>query len=107
MKAFLDTNGCTLGQLETKRVQNFLERNDATITITPDPREADILIFFACGLTDVSEQASLRLIERIEAQRKLQSRLVVWGCLPKISPESLSPVYDGPLVGPGDIDFLQ
>ena len=52
MKAFIDTNGCTLGQLETKRVQDFLERNDATVVLTPDPKEADVLIFFACGLTE-------------------------------------------------------
>ena len=106
MKAFVDTNGCTLGQLETRRVQEFLQRNDETIALTTDPSQADVLIFFACGLTDVSEQASLQIIERIQSQRKPLSRLIVWGCLPKISPESLSPVYDGPLIGPRNIDFF-
>src|SRR5665647_2105024 len=106
MKAFIDTNGCTLGQLETRRVQEFLQRNDETIALTTDPSQADVLVFFACGLTDVSEKSSLQLIGRLQSQKQPASRLIVWGCLPKISPESLSPVYDGPLIGPRDIDFF-
>lgn len=106
MKAFIDTNGCTLGQLESKRVQEFFERNDETIVVTPNPQEADVIIFFACGLTDVSEKASLQLIAQLQPQRKPLSRIIVWGCLAKMNPESLSQVYDGPLIGPRDIDFF-
>lgn len=106
VRVFINTNGCSLGQLESKRVEEFLVRNNDAIRITPYPKEADVIIFYACGLTDVSEKASLKTIEQLQSDRKPLSRIIVWGCLPKINPESLSAVYDGPLIGPRDIDFF-
>jgi len=78
MKVFINTNGCSLAQLESKRVQEFFESNDETINMTPYPKEADIIIFYACGLTDVSEKASLKLIQQLQSERNPSSRFIVW-----------------------------
>ena len=106
MRVFIDTNGCTLGQLQSKRVQEFLERNGETITFANGPQEADVTIFYACGLTDVSEQASLQLIGRYRSEAGPQSKVIVWGCLPKMNAASLAQVYDGPLIGPQDLAYF-
>lgn len=106
MRVFIDTNGCTLGQLQSKRVQDFLARSDDTVSFTNDPHEADMTIFYACGLTDISEQASLQLISRYRSEAGPQSKFIVWGCLPKMNGDSLAHVYDGPVVGPQDLAFF-
>lgn len=38
---------------------------------------------------------------------KPATKLIVWGCLPKINPEALTNIYDGPLVVSTDTGFLK
>lgn len=106
MQVFIDTNGCTLGQLQSQRVHDFLERNDCTITYVTSPREADVTVFFACGLTDLSVRASLSMIRTYRSEKRPESELIVWGCLPMMDAVALAEVYDGPVVGPLDIEHF-
>jgi threonylcarbamoyladenosine tRNA methylthiotransferase MtaB len=79
---------------------------DAGFSCTNDLRQADLVLFSACGHLIKREAYALRIIERIQRARKPSAQLIVWGCLPKINPGSLRKVYDGPLLGPEEWDFF-
>jgi threonylcarbamoyladenosine tRNA methylthiotransferase CDKAL1 len=105
MKVYVGTNGCIEGKQSSTIVQRFFKDNQSTIV--KELTEADMIIFWACGLTVAREEDSLMLIKRIQAKMKPQTKLIVWGCLPKINPLALSKIYSGPLVGPRDFDFFE
>jgi tRNA A37 methylthiotransferase MiaB len=104
-KVYVDTNGCIEGQLSSTRVQRFLVQNG--VRITTDSAEADLMIFYACGLTEKRERDSLSAIKNLQARMRPGAQLIVWGCLPKINPQSLREVYGGPLLGPYDTAFFE
>jgi len=104
-KVYVTTNGCEEGQLKSMHVQQFFTCNG--FTLSKDHVEADIIIFFACGLTNQKEKHSLYMIRKLQAEKRNAAKLVVWGCLPKINPKSLIGVYDGPIVGPKDLGFFE
>jgi len=101
---YINTNGCIEAKLYSKRVERFFKVNNWGFT--KDPTKADIIIFYACGLTKFDEESSLGIIRKLQMNMKPTARLIVWGCLPKQNPQSLSSVYDGPLIGPLDTDFF-
>lgn len=72
-----------------------------------DPSQAETVIFWACGLTEQSEKDSLMVIRGIQKKMKPATKLIVWGCLPKINPKALSKIYDGPLIVSTDTSFLE
>jgi MiaB/RimO family radical SAM methylthiotransferase len=104
LKAYFVTNACDEGRLDTQRLK--LLSKDAGFSCTNDVRQADLILLYACGHLAKHEANALRIIERIDRVKKPSARLIVWGCLPMINPESLRKVYDGPLVGPEDWTFF-
>jgi MiaB/RimO family radical SAM methylthiotransferase len=104
-KVYATTNGCDEGQLKSMHVRNYFVQNGYSVTSTFT--DADYIIFFACGLTDPKEKDSLLLIQKFNSRKKKNARLLVWGCLPKINPKSLSKIYNGPVVGPKDVKFFE
>jgi len=104
MRVYVSTNGCIEGQLSSTYVLQFFKKNK--LTIVTDLTQADMIVFWACGLTEPRERDSLMLIRKIQNKMKPGTRLIVWGCLPKINPKSLSKIYDGPIVGSTDTSFF-
>lgn len=104
LKAYIGTNGCIEGQLSSKHLERFLINNG--MSITKDSAVADIVIFYACGLTQQKERDSLDIIKKFKTKIKSDAKLLVWGCLPKINPRSLKGIYDGPLIGTLDVNFF-
>jgi MiaB/RimO family radical SAM methylthiotransferase len=105
LQVYVGTNGCIEGQLSSTYVKEFFKKNK--LTIVSDLSQADMVLFWACGLTEKREKDSLLDIKEIQLKMKSTGRLVVWGCLPKINPQSLSAIYSGPLVGPDDKGFFE
>lgn len=105
MRVYIGTNGCVEGQLSSTNVERFLKTHK--LLITGDPSDADLVLFYACGLTEERQNESIALINNIKEVMKPTARLVVWGCLTRINPESLKKVYDGPLIGPMDANFFK
>jgi MiaB/RimO family radical SAM methylthiotransferase len=64
-----------------------------------DHTDASLILFNACGLTNGQEQQSLQIIDTILSKKRSGSQFFVWGCLPKINPELLRTVYQGPFFG--------
>jgi len=65
------------------------------------------VVFYACGLTEERERDSLSAIRNLHAIMRPGAQLIVWGCLPRISSQSLRAVYRGPLLGPLDTAFFE
>ena len=103
--AYLGTNGCIEGQLSSTCLERFFKSNG--LAVTEDSAQADVVVFYACGLTEQSERDSLMRVKRLKSDSKRSARFIVWGCLPKINPRRLSTVYDGPQVGPMDVSYFQ
>jgi threonylcarbamoyladenosine tRNA methylthiotransferase MtaB len=107
MKIYVTTDGCEVGQLYSKYVHQFFLKYNSEIINTVDPCEADLLIFYACGLTETQEEKSIRLIAALKSKMKPSARIVVWGCLSKQNPESLKKNFDGPIIGPSDMHAFE
>jgi MiaB/RimO family radical SAM methylthiotransferase len=107
MKIYITTDGCEVGQLYSNYVNQFFLKFSSKIINTTDPTEADLLIFYACGLTKAQEEKSIRLITALKSKLKPSARIVVWGCLSKQNPELLKKNFDGPLIGPSDMHTFE
>lgn len=105
MKVYLTTNGCVEGQLSSTFAEQFFIKNKSTVV--NEVAEADIVVFYACGLTEPKEKDSLITIKKLKMQMGPSAKLIVWGCLPKINPQSLKAIYDGPIIGPNDTGFFE
>jgi len=105
LKIFISNDGCVEGQLSSTYIERFLSGHG--LTLTKNLEDADLVIFYACGLTEQRQEQSLALIAQAKKSMKTSARLVVWGCLPKVNPEALRAVYNGPLIGPMDTDFFK
>jgi len=105
VQVYVSTNGCEEAQLSSMYVEQFFKENNQVL-IT-DPAQADMIIFFACGLTAQTEKDSLLVIKKLKAIMKPAARLLVWGCLHKINPRSLAAVYEGPVIGPADASYFE
>jgi tRNA A37 methylthiotransferase MiaB len=105
LNVYVTTNGCEQAQIGSAQVEQFFRANNSNIV--RDLTQADLVIAYTCGLTKHDEDDSLRLIRKMKDSIRPSARLIVWGCLPKINPRSLTGVYEGPLVGPKGVDFFE
>jgi len=92
-KVCVITNGCPENRIDCARMQEFLGVNGCTITA--DLQDADTIVFNACGLTQATQEFSIKIIRFIQAQKKASTELVVCGCLPKINMTRLREVHHG------------
>lgn len=107
MKIYITNDGCEVGKLYSSYIQQLFLKTNPRISGTSDPKKADLIFFYACGLTANKENQSLRIIEVIKSVMKPSARLLVWGCLSKQNPESLKNKYSGPMLGPSDMNSFE
>lgn len=88
MKAYLTCVACEQRELDSQLVLDYLIKNK--ITITTNPKYADYLFVITCGVDSSAENKSISEIRKIEKQMQENSKLIVGGCLPSISPKKLS-----------------
>lgn len=106
LKVYFTTNGgCEEARMSSAHVEQFFRVNRSIIV--RDPGQANLVIFYACGLTEGTESDSLRIIKKLKSRIKPSAKLIVWGCLPKIDTRSLQKVYKGPILGPMETDFFE
>jgi threonylcarbamoyladenosine tRNA methylthiotransferase MtaB len=104
LKVHFVTNACEEGRLDTQRLKLFSK--NVGFSCTNDVKQADLILFFACGHLFLREAYALRIIEDIQRVKKRSAQLIVWGCLPMINPGALRKVYGGPLIGPEEWNFF-
>jgi threonylcarbamoyladenosine tRNA methylthiotransferase MtaB len=108
-KAYVVSNNyCVEAKLETQRLINIISKAKApqSYLYTNKIDDADLIIFYACGHLQTTEDESLNTIRRILSRKKASSELIVWGCLSKINPDSVRRLFGGTMVGPEDWAFF-
>jgi threonylcarbamoyladenosine tRNA methylthiotransferase CDKAL1 len=93
LKATVICNGCPENRIDVALAEKYLEKTG--YLSTKDWHEADIILFNACGHTIETATGSLNIIKQIEAEKKENQQLIVWGCLPKIDAATLKSQYPG------------
>ena len=98
------TNGCSEALKYSIILKRFFSQNGASITEEYDT--ADLIIFYACGLTATSREHSTQFIQELRNNRKKGGKSIVWGCLPKIDPSLVRSLGQDTIVGPLDLHFF-
>ncbi|MFP3868407.1 MAG: radical SAM protein [Desulfobacteraceae bacterium] len=92
-KVCVTTNGCSENRIDCAKMQKFFTDNGWSVTA--DIRQADLILFNACGLTTVRENDSLATLQWITEQKRPSAEVIVWGCFPKINAERLRAIHAG------------
>lgn len=95
--------GCLPNLVGCSRIYQFLTTNGHTLT--SDPRSADFIIISTCGFNNVSQEESLNLFRRHQAEKNETTRIIIYGCLVHINPGSI-PSSDAILIGLHDTEIL-
>jgi len=69
--------------------------------------EADIVFIFTCGFTKIREDASLGTIDKLKAQAKPGSEVIVCGCLPRINKAGIRQIFGGTVLDSYDFEALR
>ena len=93
-RACVLSNGCPESMIDSARVRLYLQENGWNTV--DDPNDADTILFYSCALTNGAVNRSINIIKELQKKTGGESQLIVWGCLPKIEPNTLKQVYLGP-----------
>jgi len=94
--AIVVTNGCPENRIDCAEIEQLLAQNSLKITTAVD--EADLIILNLCGLLDSTEKDSLDMIKSAINKKKVNARLLVTGCLPKINNNSIKHIFKGDII---------
>jgi MiaB/RimO family radical SAM methylthiotransferase len=103
--AHIVCQGCSEARMDCAQLQRFLELNG--FTVEDKPEQADLVIFFACGLTQIDADVGLEILKELRSKKRPDAQLLVWGCLPKIDPKLIAQVHEGPSMGRREIRRLE
>lgn len=102
--AYVSTNGCPENRIDCARVEVFLKENGWVLS--SNSKSADLVIFNACGLTEIAEDTSLRIIKKLNSNKKIGAQLIVCGCLPKINRNRINEVVNTEIFGGASLNKL-
>jgi len=85
-------NGCPESRLDNTNLRDCITSNG--YNVVSDYTIADLIIFRACGLTELNADFSIEIIKNLSKNKKKESKIIVWGCLPKIDPNKLGVLKD-------------
>jgi MiaB-like tRNA modifying enzyme len=105
MKIHIKTYGCSANTADTETITGILTKNGHTITTETD---ADLIIFNSCAVKGPTENKIINQIKQTPKNKKI----IIVGCLPKISLERLQKEarFDGvagPSIGNGIINLVE
>ncbi len=88
VKVHIETYGCTMNQADSDIMRGIISQKHQLAE--EGVKDADIVVLNTCGVIDFTERKILRRIDELKAGKKV----VVAGCLPKISHERIKEVSD-------------
>jgi tRNA A37 methylthiotransferase MiaB len=100
-KVHIDTVGCIEALCDENKYREFLRR-EGWMPVE-DPGDADLILFNTCGL---SPDKCLAHIRRYQEVKRNGTELIVCGCFPVMSEESLANVFQGRSFGPRQSEKL-
>lgn len=86
-RAYIFNTGCIRRALDSTRIYNYLIQNGWSFT--NNLRAADLVIVSTCSAVDKTEELSLIALRYISKRVSKDTRVIITGCLPKVSPEKL------------------
>ena len=99
---------CDRRVLELEWIKSWLVGNG--LELSGSHREvdskADIIILTTCGVTQMHEDFTFEMLERIKAEKKPEARVILGGCVPEINPERTEREFGGPTFSPKSYDRL-
>jgi threonylcarbamoyladenosine tRNA methylthiotransferase CDKAL1 len=102
-KVYIESYGCSANLADAEIVAGLLL--DAGYTITRSPTEADLNVIVTCTVKDPTYQ---RMVTRLKALTSLGKPMIVAGCMPKTSRETILSINQrASLLGPNSIDRVK
>jgi len=89
LKAFIEGYGCSLNKSDTEKIRGFLKSNGFSIVASPE--KANLLIINTCAVKEQTENKMIKRIRHLFVNYP-KKQIVVFGCLPRISPEKISKI---------------
>lgn len=106
-KASVEGYGCSLNKADTQAIISLLEEKGIGMANPEKLSRGDFAIINACAVKQTTEH---RMLSRIEALSKLSKRkgfrLVVFGCISKISPERVQKISEKIVILPPALEEL-
>jgi len=96
---YIFNHGCGSRALDSQRMSYYLQIND--YKIIDDPKKADYIIIFTCGVTNETAEACLNLINQFQ---KYDAELIVAGCIPAIQKKQLAEIFKGKIIFTEDLN---
>jgi tRNA A37 methylthiotransferase MiaB len=93
---------CDRRVLELEQVKAWLEGNGYTLSKNywdVDPK-ADLIILTTCGVTQMHEDFTFEMVEKIKVEKKPGASAIMGGCVPEINPKRVSDEFGGPTFSP-------
>jgi len=87
MKAYIEAMGCDSNLADANKVIKFLKANN--VEIVSDSKKADYIFFMSCGFNNIILNDNLN---RLEELKKLDAKIILGGCIPKIKEEIIKKV---------------
>jgi MiaB-like tRNA modifying enzyme len=102
-KVYIESYGCSANLADAEIIAGLLL--DAGYTITRSPTEADLNVIVTCTVKDPTYQ---RMVTRLKALTSLGKPMIVAGCMPKTSRETILSINQrASLLGPNSIDRVK
>jgi len=102
-KVYIEPYGCSANLADAEIIAGLLL--DAGYTITQSPSEADLNIIVTCTVKDPTYH---RMVTRLKALTALGKPMIVAGCMPKTSKETILHINQrASLLGPNSIDRVR
>ena len=95
-KIHVTTNGCSENRMDGAKMESFFRMN--RWPVTAHIKDADIILFNACGLTLEREDHSLAVLTDIHARKKPSAEVILCGCLPAINPKRARNAHSGKII---------
>lgn len=95
---------CPSRNVDSQRIYNYLMSN--RWKFTPDVTHADLVVITTCGVSKITEAASLNTIKTLFEKKNDRAKIVLSGCLPKINNEAIEKIGEFVYLSPADLNQL-
>lgn len=101
-KAQIIVTSCSRRSLEIEQVKSYLRGNGYSLVgdaWNVDPN-ANLILLSTCGFTEAAEDFGFETLQRVQATKKTEARVVFGGCIPEINPVRVAKEFNGPTFSP-------
>ena len=93
---------CDRRAFEVEQTKQFLRLNGYLVSDYHKKvdTQAELIVLFTCGFTQVAEELGFDLLKKIENAKRTGSKVVFGGCIPAINPKRTSKEFQGPTFTP-------